>query len=136
VQPQTRDGLRLKLSLPARSEHLGTVRRALAEFAASLGADDDVIANLRLAVNEACTNVVRHAYDGELAGELEVEAKPEGDQLVVVVQDAGRGLTRASSDPGAGLGLRVATAVSRSVEVRGRGDGTEVKLAFPLGEAA
>jgi anti-sigma regulatory factor (Ser/Thr protein kinase) len=136
LAPHARQDLRLKLSLPARSEHLGTVRHALADFAASLGADDDLIANLRLAVNEACTNVVRHAYDGELAGALEVEAQPVGDQLVVVVQDTGRGLANASPDPGAGLGLRVASALSQSVEVRGRADGTEVKLAFPLGQAA
>jgi len=126
--------MELKLSLPAKSENLARVRRAVSDFAASLGLDDSVIADLRLAVNEACANVVRHAYDGD--GTMEVEARPDGDRLVVVVHDSGRGLARASEDPGTGLGLRVASAVSNSMEVRHRPTGTEVRLVFLLGEAA
>jgi serine/threonine-protein kinase RsbW len=124
-----------KLSLPARSENLGTVRRALSDFAASLGVDDETILDLRLAVHEACSNVVRHAYSEDI-GAMKVEARPVGESLVVVVEDDGRGLSHASSDPGAGLGLRVASAVSDSLEVHQKQAGTEVRLAFPLGHAA
>jgi serine/threonine-protein kinase RsbW len=123
------------LSLPARSENLSTIRRALSEFAVSLGVDEETITDLRLAVNEACSNVVRHAY-GREDGSMKVEARPLGGYLVVVVEDDGRGLSRASGDPGAGLGLRVASAVSNSFEVRQKPHGTEVRLAFPLGSAA
>jgi serine/threonine-protein kinase RsbW len=124
------------LSVPARSENLGAVRRAVSDFAASLGLDDQTIADLRLAVNEACSNVVRHAYDRQGAGPMKVQARPIGEYLVVIVHDDGRGLSRASSDPGAGLGLRVASAVSTSFEVRQKTAGTEVRLAFPLGNEA
>jgi serine/threonine-protein kinase RsbW len=124
----------LMLSLPARRENLGTVRRTMADFAASLGVDDQTIADLRLAVNEACSNVVRHAYGPEREGLMQIEAFRLGDSLVVVVHDTGRGLARASGDPGAGLGLRVASAVSTSFEVRQNTAGTEVRLAFPLGD--
>src|SRR5581483_4485676 len=120
-----------KLSLPARSEHLGAVRRALSDFAASLGLERETIADLRLAVNEACSNVVRHAY-GDDDGAMRIEARPIGGYLVVVVCDEGRGLSQASEDPGSGLGLRVASAVSNSFEVRQNSSGTEVRLAFPL----
>lgn len=123
------------LSLPARSENLAVVRRALSDFAASLGVEDDTIGDLRLAVNEACSNVVRHAYEGD-DGAMKVEARPIGEYLVVVVHDEGRGLAHASNDPGSGLGLRVASAVSNSFEVRQRPSGTEVRLAFPLSNAA
>jgi len=125
-----------KLSLPARSENLGRVRRAVSDFAASLGLDQQAIGDLRLAVNEACSNVVRHAYDQDDAGAMKVEARPIGGYLVVIVRDNGRGLSRASSDPGTGLGLRVASAVSNSFEVRQKTAGTEVRLAFRLGTAA
>ena len=131
-RPDASDFSELKLSLPARSENLSRVRTAVADFAASLGADENLIGNLRLAVNEAVTNVVRHAYAGE--GEISLEARPVAGRLVVVVTDTGRGLSHASEDPGSGLGLRVASAVSDSMEVRGRGTGTEVRLAFPLPE--
>ena len=123
------------LSLPARSENLSTIRRAVSDFAVALGVDEETIADLRLAVNEACSNVVRHAYDRD-DGSMTVEARPLGGYLVVVVEDEGRGLSRASSDPGAGLGLRVASAVSNSFEVRQKPCGTEVRLAFPISSAA
>ena len=123
------------LSVPARSENLSTVRHAVSAFAASLGVDDDTIANLRLAVNEACSNVVRHAYDGN-PGAMKVAARPMGRYLLVVVEDRGQGMAKASSDPGAGLGLRVASAVSSSFEVRQTVGGTEVRLVFPLKNVA
>src|SRR5262249_2536475 len=123
------------LSLPARSENLSTVRHAVSEFAAAVGLDDETIADLRLAVNEACSNVVRHAYESD-AGEMTVEARPLGGYLLIVVEDHGCGLSHVSSDPDAGLGLRLASAVSDSFEVRQKSGGTEVRLAFPLGTAA
>lgn len=134
MRRETTEDTELRLSLPARSENLSRIRRAVSEFAESLGVDEEVIADVRLAVNEACSNVVRHAYEEE--GEVQVEARPVGEQLVVVVHDTGRGLAQASRNPGSGLGLRVATALTETLEVRGRGPGTEVRLAFPIGEAA
>jgi serine/threonine-protein kinase RsbW len=124
-----------KLSLPARSENLRVIRRALSEFASSLGLDEQSVADLRLAVNEACSNVVRHAYEND-TGAIQVEARPIAGHLVVVVHDEGRGLSHASDDPGSGLGLRVASAVSNSFEVHRKTAGTEVRLAFPLTHAA
>jgi serine/threonine-protein kinase RsbW len=123
------------LSLPARSENLRTVRDAVSDFAASLGANGETLADIRLAVNEACSNIVRHAY-GDEGGDMEIEARPLGDSLVVTVQDAGRGVSHPSSDPGSGLGLRVASAVSSSFAVEQRSPGTQVRLVFSLGQAA
>ena len=129
------DHWELKLSLPARSENLARIRRAVSDFAESLGVEGDLVADVRLAVNEACTNVIRHAYMlGD--GDVKVEARPVGDSLVVVVHDRGRGLAHASENPGSGYGLRVAGALATSMEVRRRETGTEVQLAFPLGQAA
>jgi serine/threonine-protein kinase RsbW len=131
-----RDCFELTISLPARSENLARIRRAVADFAASVGAADATVGDVKLAVNEACTNVVRHAYEKAEGGEVEVEARPVGDHLVVVVHDRGQGLTQRSSDPGAGFGLRVAKQLSESIEILDRGVGTEVRMSFPLGEAA
>jgi len=134
MRSEISDHCELRVSLPARSENLRRIRRTITEFAESLGLAEDRVADLQLAVNEACSNVVRHAYEAE--GHMAVEAKPVGGYLVVTVHDSGRGLGEVSSDPGAGLGLRVASAVSECMEIRGRDDGTEVKLAFALATAA
>jgi serine/threonine-protein kinase RsbW len=126
-----RECFELNLSLPARSENLARIRRAVADFAASVGAGDNTVGDVKLAVNEACSNVVRHAYERD-EGEMEVEARPVGDYLVVVVHDRGQGLTQRSSDPGAGFGLRVAKILSDSIEILDRGKGTEVRMSFQL----
>src|ERR1700745_3993604 len=52
----------VKLTLPARPENVAVVRHVLGAFAQALGLSVELIEDLRLAVTEACTNVVRHAY--------------------------------------------------------------------------
>ena len=53
---------RVTLSLPARPENMSVIRHVLGAFAEALRLPDDLVEDLRLAVTEACTNVVRHAY--------------------------------------------------------------------------
>src|ERR1043165_7468810 len=50
------------LTLPARPEHVAVVRHVLGAFAEALRMPEELIEDLWLAVTEACTNVVRHAY--------------------------------------------------------------------------
>ena len=52
----------VKLTLPARPENVSVIRHVLGAFAEALRLPDDLVEDLRLAVTEACTNVVRHAY--------------------------------------------------------------------------
>ena len=51
------------LTMPARPEGVGVVRQALAGMADALDFDASVLADMKMAVTEACTNVVVHAYD-------------------------------------------------------------------------
>ena len=55
----------VKLTLPARPENVSVIRHVLGAFAEALRLPDDLVEDLRLAVTEACTNVVRHAYPPE-----------------------------------------------------------------------
>ena len=72
---------------------------------------------MRLAVTEACTNVVRHAYaDGE-PGPVEILIRPEGDTLEVVVSDHGRGIGPSPDTAGPGLGLPLIAALADSLEI-------------------
>jgi serine/threonine-protein kinase RsbW len=120
------------LVMPARPEGVGVVRQALAGVADALDFDASVLADMKMAVTEACTNVVVHAYDEE--GMLEVEMLAGEDGLTIVVRDHGAGIQprpARSGAPALGLGLPLIAALSDAFELRGSaGRGTEVRMTF------
>jgi serine/threonine-protein kinase RsbW len=121
------------LTMPARPEGVGVVRQALAGMADALDFDASVLADMKMAVTEACTNVVVHAYD-EDSGVLEVEMLADEAGLTIVVRDHGSGIQprpARSEPPALGLGLPLIAALSDSFELRGSaGQGTEVRMTF------
>jgi anti-sigma regulatory factor (Ser/Thr protein kinase) len=121
------------LNMPARAEGVGVVRQALTGMADALAFDDSVLSDMKMAVTEACTNVVVHAYDEE-AGELEVQMLAGEEDLTIVVRDRGSGIQpkpARSEPPALGLGLPLIAALSDSFELRGSaGQGTEVRMTF------
>jgi anti-sigma regulatory factor (Ser/Thr protein kinase) len=121
------------LTMPARAEGVGVVRQALAGVADALDFDASVLADMKMAVTEACTNVVVHAYD-EDHGELVVEMLADEDGLTIVVRDHGSGIhprPARSGAPALGLGLPLIAALSDAFELRGgAGVGTEVRMTF------
>jgi serine/threonine-protein kinase RsbW len=68
---------------------LGAIRDFVAEASRSLGAGERVILDLQLAVDEICSNSVRHGYGGR-EGQLEVTVERAGQSIRVVVRDWGR----------------------------------------------
>lgn len=122
----------VRLALPARPEGVGVVRQALAGLADAMALDGAILADAKMAVTEACTNVVVHAY-GDTDGELEVEMLADDFAVTVVVRDRGTGIRpRATRETQAlGLGLPLIAALSDAFEVRGGpGIGTEVRMTF------
>lgn len=122
----------VRLTLPARPEGVGVVRQALAGLADAMALDPAVLADAKMAVTEACTNVVVHAY-GDTDGELDVQMLADDEAITVVVRDHGAGIRpRPSRDPTAlGLGLPLIAALSDAFEVRGGpATGTEVRMTF------
>jgi serine/threonine-protein kinase RsbW len=120
----------IRLTLPARPENVAVVRHVLGALAEALRLPDDVVDDMRLAVTEACTNVVRHAYaDGD--GTIDVIVHPHGDSVEVVVADEGRGLGPSPDTAGPGLGMPLIAALADSVEVqRGRSRGSRLAMRF------
>jgi anti-sigma regulatory factor (Ser/Thr protein kinase) len=107
----------------ARAAEIGPARRAVAAYAREHAAGDpDAVA---LAVSEAVTNVVLHAYvDDPAPGEVEVVARRLDDgALVVTVSDDGRGMMPHPEGPGAGLGLPLLGAVVQRLDVHTRSEG-------------
>lgn len=121
------------LNMAARADGVGVVRQALAGMADALAFDAAVLSDMKMAVTEACTNVVVHAYEEE-AGQLEVQMLAGEEELTIVVRDHGSGIQpRPSRDgpPALGLGLPLIAALSDAFELRGTaGEGTEVRMTF------
>lgn len=100
-------------------ETVAVARRALTTVARREGATEMVCSAVALAVTEACTNVVVHAYgDSEVTGDLEVRASKVAGALVVEVADEGRGLRARLDRPGLGLGLLLMAQSADVLELR------------------
>jgi serine/threonine-protein kinase RsbW len=126
----------VRLTMPARPEGVAVVRQALAGMADALDVDATVLADMKMAVSEACTNVVVHAYD-DSDGVLEVDMMADESALTIRVRDHGSGIQpradRSRDVPALGLGLPLIAALSDSFELHGSaGQGTEVRMTFAL----
>jgi serine/threonine-protein kinase RsbW len=121
----------VRLTLPARPENVSVIRHVLGAFAESLRLPDDLVEDLRLAVTEACTNVVRHAYPPDHAGPVEVSIQPLEEHVTVVVSDHGRGIGTSSDTTGPGLGLPLIAAIAEAVDLQPvPGGGSRVAMTF------
>ena len=124
----------VRLTLSAFADQVVLVRHVIGSVAESLGFADSGVDDVRLAVTEACTNVVRHAYDGA-PGRLDVAASAATDGLTVTVADHGCGLRPRLTDAPGGLGLPLMAALTESIEfAETEGHGTTVRLSFARAE--
>jgi serine/threonine-protein kinase RsbW len=104
----------------------------MAAIARECGLEDHQVDDVRLAVSEAVTNAVRHAYNGRDRGDVTGTAHVDDGTLRIVIADAGNGMREGSSDnPGLGLGLRLIARLSQMLEVVSNGTGTEIHMTFP-----
>jgi anti-sigma regulatory factor (Ser/Thr protein kinase) len=120
-------------TFPSSPSGVGALRREVAAFARRAGMDEEGLGSVRLAVSEAATNAVVHAYREETGnGELHVRAFVDASELVVVVADEGIGLAPRPDSPGLGLGMPLMASVTTSFQVVSGGAGTEIHMAFAL----
>jgi serine/threonine-protein kinase RsbW len=115
----------VRLTIPAKPEYITLSRLALAGLSRVRPLSDDTLADLKLALTEACSNSVRHAYgDGE--GHVAISFELRGDRLIVEVVDDGAGFEpqQADEDGGdlseGGLGIAIIRSIADEVEF---GDG-------------
>lgn len=80
----------MKLKIPSSTEELFTVREFIAEAARSFGFEDESIGKIALAVDEACTNIIKHAYSYERDKEIEITVNPNNDKFEIVIVDYGK----------------------------------------------
>jgi len=128
--------VQLELSVPARAENIPLVRHAVAGFLDGHGIGGDPASDMLLAVTEACTNVVQHAYRDESVADAEIEVWAElaDGTVTITVRDQGGGFAPRVDSPGLGLGLPVIAALTTTVEIRPTPpSGTEVVMTFAPG---
>jgi anti-sigma regulatory factor (Ser/Thr protein kinase) len=118
IEPLESRDTDVRLILPARPENVAVVRHVLSGFAKALNLPGYTVEDMRLAVTEACTNVVRHAYEGEHAGAIEIVIRPDGEKLEVIVSDAGRGIGPSPDTAGPGLGLPLIASLVHRLEIQ------------------
>lgn len=121
---------RLELRLDSTAESVRRARHEVAGFAERHGlANPDDVA---LAVSEAATNAVVHAYRRkDDHGDVRVVACARESGLVVVVRDYGVGMSPNPDSPGSGLGLSVIGAIAAEVNIeRPDSGGTRIRIRF------
>jgi anti-sigma regulatory factor (Ser/Thr protein kinase) len=118
----------------ARPEWIAAIRHEVRDCAERNGAaDPNAVA---LAVTEAITNAVVHAYvDRPEPGDIEVIVQRLPDEgIEILVCDEGRGMMPRADSPGIGLGLPMVATLAERFEVQARaGGGTRVLMAFATG---
>ncbi len=78
------------ISVPGRYEKIQQVCQFVAQGAVQAGLTDTAVFHIELACDEACTNVIEHAYGGEDVGEIVVSWQVQGDHFVITIYDHGR----------------------------------------------
>jgi serine/threonine-protein kinase RsbW len=124
---------RVEIEIAAAAPGVPLVRHALRGLLSGLDVSDEVVADIALAVTEACTNAVVHAYPNGAAGTITITASHVDGGLSVTVRDRGRGMSARVDTPGLGVGLPVIAAIAQSVEIGSPdGGGTEMRMRFAL----
>jgi serine/threonine-protein kinase RsbW len=79
------------LQVPSSTENLALIREFVSAIGAQAGFDEKEVLRLQLAVDEACANVIEHAYDLEKAHEFTIRAIVDDDILRFEIIDKGKG---------------------------------------------
>ncbi len=127
----------VRLTIPAKPEYISLSRLALAGLSRVRELPDETLADLKLALTEACSNSVRHAYeDGE--GHVDISFELHDDRLIVEVADDGTGFEpdEQGTDGGedglaeGGLGIAIIRSIADEVEIGAGADGKGSRLRF------
>ncbi len=80
------------LHVPSSTQNLVMIRDFVARVVERAGFDEKEVMKLALAVDEACANVMEHAYGGSATvGQVRVKMNFDADQVIIEVVDTGKG---------------------------------------------
>ena len=131
-------GRTVRLTIPAKPEYITLSRLALSGLSRVRRFGDDTLADLKLALTEACSNSVRHAYGGG-DGHVDISFELLEDRLIVEVADDGSGFEPSELDDDGdgdgeltegGLGIAIIRSIADEVEIGDGPDGKGSRLRF------
>lgn len=79
------------LHVPSSTENLALIREFVATVGAQAGMTEADVAKLELAVDEACANVIEHAYGHDASKEVVIRANYDGESISFEIVDTGKG---------------------------------------------
>jgi anti-sigma regulatory factor (Ser/Thr protein kinase) len=122
-------------AVSATPEQIAVLRSEVTSYAQRVGIAHGRLGDVRLAVSEAATNAVLHAYRDRDPGEIRVHARVlEDGFLCIVVEDDGFGPLPRPDSPGLGLGLPTIASVADAVELSaGKAAGARLSMHFATG---
>ena len=130
------EGRSVRLTIPAKPEYITLGRLALTAIAGVRSVSDEALHDLKLALTEACTNSVKHAYGEEDVGSVDIVYELLADRLAVEVGDDGSGFDPAMGHSNGdedleegGLGIAIIRALTDEVEI-GEREGGGSRLRF------
>jgi serine/threonine-protein kinase RsbW len=132
----------IRLTIPAKAEYITLCRLALAGISQLRDISDETLHDLKLALTEACTNSVRHAYEAGSEGSVQIVYEIGDEDISIEVIDEGEGfvLDEASetdhlSESGLGIAIIRSLADELAIEPR-EGRGSRLRFVKHLGAAA
>ena len=78
-----------KLIVKSQTENLSSIRDFVSTYAREAGINQEVIEKIILAVDEACTNIMKHAYKSFPEGEIIIKVKFDKHKFTIVIRDFG-----------------------------------------------
>ena len=117
----------VNLDLPSDAASIKRARDAVSELAEQVGVP---VGDVKLAVSEAVSNAVIHAFRGQDPGTISVRARVVRDRLIVVVADDGTGMRPNVDSPGLGFGISLITKMAGDVRFDSSPKGLTVSMSF------
>ena len=115
----------------AVADNVPIARHAVVRHLNEIATSDPPLSDVGLAVSEAVTNVVHHAYVGRKPGPVRVRVEIGSHEIELLIEDHGSGMVPRPDTPGLGLGLPLIATISERLVVSDRsGGGTRVCMSF------
>lgn len=126
-------GAQLHRSMTAVPASVPALRGAVADYAMAEGVGEPLLSSVKLAVSEAVTNAVLHAYVGREPGPVRLAAWLDEDRLLVEVSDDGAGMMPRLDSPGLGVGLPFIADTADSLDITSSPQGgAQLRMTFAL----